>query len=106
MRFRDARQPVMPQVKVGHLRSIPDPSQLLPDQRRHLALLGERLSQSKGGTVTEREELDLLIANIYGLDAVERAVVDTWHAAVAMPAAERLLRTRATGAARAAAIVT
>jgi SAM-dependent methyltransferase len=106
MRFRDARQPVMPQVKVGHLRSIPDPSQLLPDQRRHLALLGERLSQSKGGTVTEREELDLLIANIYGLDAVERAVVDTWHAAVAMPDAERLLRTRATGAARAAAIVT
>ena len=106
MRFLDARQPVMPQVKIGHLRSLPAPLEMSPDQRQHLARLGEHLSLSKGGTVTEREELDLLVANIYGLDAVERGVVDTWHAAVAMPAAERVLRTPATGAARAAAIVT
>jgi hypothetical protein len=80
MRFRDARQPVMPQVKISHLRQIPAPVPLLADALQRLTRIGERLSQSNAGaSVEDRQELDSLVANIYELNAEERQLVSLWH---------------------------
>jgi hypothetical protein len=80
MRFRDARQPVMPQVKISHLRQIPAPIPLRADALQHLIRIGERLSQSNAGaSVEDRQELDSLVADIYEIDAEERQIVSLWH---------------------------
>src|SRR5690606_36164020 len=60
-RFRDARQPILPQLKIAHLRAIPCPPELRTTERDHLASLGERLSSGTGPVPDEdRSELDRL----------------------------------------------
>jgi len=76
-RFRDARQPVMPQVKIGHLRAIPMPPSVLASDVSGLADVGRRMSASRGDE--GREQLDSLVADLYGLTHEERATVEQWH---------------------------
>ena len=81
MRFRDARQPVMPQLKIGHLRSIPVPAAGLADRFGELASLGETLSECEARPQAQaaRESLDQLVAEVYGLTPEEMAAVTRWH---------------------------
>jgi hypothetical protein len=81
MRFRDARQPIMPQVKIGHLRSIPAPAKGFGTRLRILAGLGQRLSEVARRTEWDaaRSELDGLVAECYELTPEERATVTRWH---------------------------
>jgi hypothetical protein len=80
MRFRDARQPVLPQVKIGHLRSIPRPPTESPEQVSHLNALGQRLSQANAPlTAADRSELDELVFALYELDTNQRKLVSDWH---------------------------
>jgi hypothetical protein len=66
-RFRDARQG-MPQLKIGHLRSLP-----LPDApERVFAELARFTSEE------EAEALDAVVAESLGLSAREREVVRAW----------------------------
>jgi len=81
MRFRDARQPVMPQLKIGHLRAIPMPAAGLADRFNELASLSETLSTCEARHEAEaaRESLDQLVAEIYGLTPAEVDAVTRWH---------------------------
>ncbi len=81
VRFRDARQPVMPQLKIGHLRAIPAPDPMSLAQREALARLGEELSsRPQGGDANGRRSLDRLVFDLYGLLPEEAALVSDWHA--------------------------
>jgi hypothetical protein len=78
-RFRDARQPVLPQVKIGHLRAIPAP----PDPARAVARLrplGEALTARPGASPLHAE-LNHTVAELYGLSETEAARVDVWQGA-------------------------
>lgn len=86
-RFRDARQPVLPQLKIGHLRAIPAPPAARADDVAALAALGDGLRRrNQGISDDERATLDALVARLYQLDEDERALVDDWHS--------RMTRTR------------
>jgi hypothetical protein len=75
-RFRDARQPILPQMKVGHLRSIPAPTALTNKLRREMKALGDKLgARNEGLTTTESEKLDRLVEQAYGVTESERAVL-------------------------------
>lgn len=81
-RFRDGRQPILPQLKVSHLRSIPAPiSRTLPAFAR-LAQLGVDLAErNRGVDDDERQLLDACVGEIYGLSDVEQRRVTEWHLA-------------------------
>ena len=76
-RFRDARQG-MPQVKVAHLRAIPDPPHAAAARSR-LESMGRALSLANRG-IDEREGalLDALVAEALGLSDDELALVRAW----------------------------
>jgi hypothetical protein len=78
MRFRDARQPVLPQVKVGHLRAIPLPAGGFGERMEALASLGRALTEGAGAPL--RAALDALVAEAYGLGEDEARRVSAWHA--------------------------
>jgi hypothetical protein len=80
MRFRDARQPILPQLKIGHLRSIPAPPLAAGAAVARLTELGRRSSAelALGGGV--RRQLDELVFESYELSAAERELVSRWHA--------------------------
>jgi len=69
---------VMPQVKVGHLRAVPMPPAGPQPWLRWLAGLGERLTSTPADDVA-LDELDALVARMFGLDAEEEARVAAWH---------------------------
>ena len=78
-RFRDARQAIMPQVKIGHLRSIPWPEEQ-STLREHLGAIGARLSANQRPLHDEeRAELDELTFALYALDPPSRDLVRAWH---------------------------
>ena len=80
VRFRDARQPILPQVKIGHLRALPEPPRWSRDASDSLAALGARLSLSAGAIRrAEREVLDAYVFDLYELEAEERCLVSAWH---------------------------
>lgn len=80
MRFRDARQPVMPQVKIGHLRSVPLPPSCSRDEIRTLAELGTRLSKANGRpSPAYRTELDETVFALYRVGSQGREMVTAWH---------------------------
>lgn len=82
MRFRDARQPVMPQVKIGHLRSIPGPPggcERWSGELERIASKFMRPCSNGGSRGAVRAELDELVFTIYGLEDQERAAVAAWH---------------------------
>jgi hypothetical protein len=88
VRFRDARQPIMPQVKIGHLRSVPQP----PDQSvvATLKIIGERLSAKNAPpTADERSELDELVFAAFSATDDARALVTAWHRSISEPSARR-----------------
>ncbi len=88
-RFRDARQG-MPQVKVGHLRSVPAPKEAPAAQNAAIADLGRHLGERNAGvTATEQAELDALVAEALGLGVVERELVARWAAATPTPVSRR-----------------
>ncbi len=78
-RFRDARQPVLPQVKIAHLRAIPVPASPQADVLARLALIAQQFT---GGPLSQREQmrrqLDDLVYDMYGLAAEERALIEHW----------------------------
>jgi hypothetical protein len=78
MRHRDARQPVLPQVKISHLRSIPAPPSLTVEQTAHLASLTNDLSVRGETNAVARETLEGLVAELYGLSVAERELVQSW----------------------------
>lgn len=78
MRHRDARQPVLPQVKIAHLRAIPGPPTVRPEQCRELETLSQALSELGEVGEAERAQLDGLVASMYGLSAAEQALLQLW----------------------------
>jgi hypothetical protein len=78
MRFRDARQPILPQLKIAHLRSIPAPPAGAGAER--LAELGQRSSAELVLGGGARRQLDELVFELYELGAAERELVSRWHA--------------------------
>ena len=77
VRHRDARQGI-PQLKIGHLRAIPAPSD------RHvvasLARFGERVRCAQDGIdETAQAELDAIVADAFSLDAPARARLEAWR---------------------------
>lgn len=79
-RFRDARQPVLPQLKIAHLRAIPAPPDVGSGERERLCHLGCVLTENGGaGAASLRFEVDALVATLFGLSAAERALVSGWH---------------------------
>jgi hypothetical protein len=86
MRFRDARQPILPQLKIAHLRAIPAPPGALAAQR----LLSAGLTSNARARLEQRRELDALVFELYQLESDERALVTGWHAESApRPRADR-----------------
>jgi SAM-dependent methyltransferase len=71
-RHMDARQPVLPQVKLSHLRTIPAPPLLTPRLRD--ALMAREWTDAAAVPL-----LDRLVHEAYGLDAAERACVEAWR---------------------------
>jgi hypothetical protein len=74
-RFRDARQESLPQVKIGHLRTIPAPLAATHDLLRLGRGLGER---NAGIDDLERAELDAMVAAAYRLSPSEEAIIEEW----------------------------
>ncbi len=83
-RFRDARQG-MPQVKIAHLRAIPEPPHAAVARSR-LEAMGRALSSANRG-IDEREValLDALVAESLGLSDDELALVRAWARENPMP---------------------
>jgi hypothetical protein len=79
MRFRDARQPILPQLKIGHLRSIPAPPPAASGGVARLAELGQRSSAELALGGSARRQLDELVFESYELSAAERELVSRWH---------------------------
>ncbi len=94
MRFRDARQPIMPQVKIAHLRAISVPGPSFEAQAQDLASLGRQLagvakpssgedpapgSDREAAHSALRAKLDRVIAELYGLNTQQEALVRLWH---------------------------
>ncbi len=79
-RFRDARQPVLPQVKVAHLRALPLPRGGLRPRLDELTSLGARLARaSPMNRAALRAVLDALVGDLYELSPEEREAVTRWH---------------------------
>ncbi|HVW23930.1 MAG TPA: hypothetical protein VHC69_01075 [Polyangiaceae bacterium] len=86
-RHRDARQG-MPQLKIGHLRALPD----VPDAttRGKLHALGESLSRANAGIPTaERQQLDDIVAVAFDLRPSERDMVQKWALENPLPISRR-----------------
>jgi hypothetical protein len=82
-RFRDARQPVMPQLKIAHLRSIPMPHSWGDASRDTMAEIGRRLTAGPSPpTDDERAGLDLAAFDLYRVSTEAREMVSAWHAAI------------------------
>jgi hypothetical protein len=77
VRHRDARQG-MPQMKIGHLRSIPAPPSR--DLVRTLVEFGElQSSRNTGMTEEERARLDDIVAAMFQLTSAERSLIERWR---------------------------
>lgn len=85
-RFRDARQPVLPQVKISHLRALPSPPGGLASVAGELERAALRVASGEPGA---RAALDEIVAELYALDRDERAEVAGWHASVSSTRARR-----------------
>ena len=79
-RFRDARQPVMPQLKVAHLRAIPiDPGRWAA-VCADLAALGRKATEaaSERPRQSALSQVEAVVRAIYGLTAEECCAIDDW----------------------------
>lgn len=83
--FRDARQG-MPQVKIGHLRSIPAPRPIEKHIQLKCKMFCLALSKRNLGILeSEQDALDALIFDVYGLSGRERRRVLAWARANVKP---------------------
>jgi hypothetical protein len=86
-RHRDARQG-MPQLKIGHLRSLPALPKGAP--RRELEELGAALGvRNASPTAAERAALNQLIAEAFSLSRSERSAIETWSETCPAPVLRR-----------------
>jgi hypothetical protein len=86
-RHRDARQG-MPQLKIGHLRALPD----VPESaaREALHVLGQAIARKSDGICSaDRQRLDELVAAAFGLTAEERFTVQRWAENNPLPTSRR-----------------
>ena len=85
MRHRDARQG-MPQVKIGHLRSLPAPP---AEASRALACLneiGEALANRNDGVrASEQEAIDEAVAEALSIASADLAMMRAWYERLAPP---------------------
>lgn len=81
-RFRDARQG-MPQLKIGHLRSLPQPP-LTAESWRVLDTLGTQAT-GRGLSTAHRNALDDLVFSAFEVTPAERALVRDWVLSVPLP---------------------
>jgi hypothetical protein len=89
MQQRDARQG-MPQLKVGHLRALPAPPLDRPALLESLTELGRSLGAANRGLSPEdRQTLDALVSEAFGLVASEREIVAAWAVATPPPVSRR-----------------
>jgi len=90
MRFRDARQPIMPQVKIGHLRAIPEPSGDAHEAVDRLRAIGDRLTRANAPvTAAARSELDDAVFAMFEVGGEARALVTEWHQRIHNPPGRR-----------------
>jgi hypothetical protein len=86
---RDARQG-MPQLKVGHLRALPAPPRDRPALLVSLGAFAQRLgAENRGLCQEDRESLDTLVSELFGLVANEREIVSAWARATPPPVSRR-----------------
>ncbi len=80
MRFRDARQPILPQVKISHLRAIPAPPNDWTAFNSEFTFLGSSLASAAPETrhTQLRAELDAAVARVYGLTTVQAGLIQRW----------------------------
>lgn len=81
-RYRDARQG-MPQVKIGHLRSLPSPPRLSAEWLARLEQICQEATQSDELSPTTRTALDAHVQSAFGLSAQHHDQLLAW--ATAMP---------------------
>lgn len=82
-RYRDARQESMPQVKVNHLCSIPQPPEWNDAIVNSLAQLGARFLNYGGiHSAEERDEMDGLVSQWYGLTQAHATLCREWFASI------------------------
>lgn len=78
-RYREARQPILPQVKISHLRSIPAPPQGLGTRASELTRFTEDMSGQGELSSSAWQALDALVFDLYGLRREERAVIERFR---------------------------
>jgi hypothetical protein len=79
-RFRDGRQPILPQLKVGHLRSLPAPARRSAPEFARLQKAGFDLAARNQGILeSERAAIDEWVCSLYGLSSTEQRRVTDWH---------------------------
>jgi tRNA1(Val) A37 N6-methylase TrmN6 len=80
-RFRDGRQPILPQLKVGHLRALPAPATRDTVEFAALEKLGCQLAERNQGVLEcERPLMDEYVSKLYELSEPEHRMVTDWHA--------------------------
>lgn len=68
MQFREARQPVLPQVKISHLRNLPRPPDLSSSERAAIeATVTNWVRKNEAPDAEQRMSLERRIANVFGL---------------------------------------
>lgn len=79
-RFRDGRQPILPQLKVGHLRSLPAPARCHSTEFSCLQNMGAELAARNQGVLdSERAQIDDWVCSLYDLSPAEQRMVCDWH---------------------------
>jgi tRNA1(Val) A37 N6-methylase TrmN6 len=80
-RFRDGRQPILPQLKVSHLRAMPAPLSRGEPAFAEVERMGVELAARNQGIVdSERARIDECVGQLYCLSPVEHRMVTDWHA--------------------------
>jgi hypothetical protein len=79
----------MPQLKIGHLRALPDVSD--PTARARLHALGANLARANDGIGdADRIRLDDLVAVVFSLSAEERDTIRRWADSNPLPISRRI----------------
>ena len=88
-RNRDARQG-MPQVKIAHLRALPEPPADRPDLLSKLDAIGRRVGPANAGIgEADRAEIEAVVADLLGMSAEERRCVARFAEQNPLPKPER-----------------
>jgi hypothetical protein len=80
-RFRDGRQPILPQLKVSHLRAMPAPVSRIDLAFSAIEKIGiELAARNQGIEDLDRARIDECLGQLYGLTPAEHRMVTEWHA--------------------------